>query len=342
MKANNLSVIGSTVQLSGTSGGMANQSLRRVLVTLISNATSLPPIVPQDTYHIEKVLLKAVCKVAKKAKKDPKTFTLRNINTSEVCSGNKLKNVIKTQLWDDIVTSEEDFEVGVVQGNSVVSIRSKEDMMDVWKDIRKGTKVVLWCDGLRATKRKRQTPQMDEEDSDEEGGICIKPKRAKMEERENKVHDIIKELKEKHGNSFSPMQLRIWSEMVVGEMHSSLDEPPSTSMFIRAGNTASTPKKKDQCGTTQALTEVATAIASALSPPPANQSISNCGRGSSPAKLIEGRSKCYKQLSELNNLKASGIINNEEYLTEKESIMAILNTLKTATRHQIIVVAHYE
>ena len=71
-----------------------------------------------------------------------------------------------------------------------------------------------------------------------------------------------------------------------------------------------------------ALTEVATAIASALSP-----------HGSSPAKLIEGRSKCYKQLSELNNLKASGIISNEEYLTEKESIMAILNTLKTATRH---------
>ena len=79
--------------------------------------------------------------------------------------------------------------MGVVQGNSVVSIRSKEDMMDVWKDIRKGTKVVLWCDGLRAAKRKRQTPQMDEEDSDEEGGICIKPKRAKkMEEREDKVH----------------------------------------------------------------------------------------------------------------------------------------------------------
>ncbi len=86
--------------------------------------------------HRESAILKAVCKGPKKTKREPKTFTLRNINTVEVCSGDKLKHAIKTQLRDDIVAHEEDFEVGVIQGTNVVSIHSQEDMMDVWKDVK--------------------------------------------------------------------------------------------------------------------------------------------------------------------------------------------------------------
>ena len=41
---------------------------------------------------------KAVHKGSKKAKKEPKTFTLCNIDTVEVYSSDKLKHVIKTQL----------------------------------------------------------------------------------------------------------------------------------------------------------------------------------------------------------------------------------------------------
>ena len=42
--------------------------------------------------------------------------------------------------------------------------------MDVWKDIKRGSKVVIWCDGLKDYSQKRkqnQAPQTDE-DSDEE------------------------------------------------------------------------------------------------------------------------------------------------------------------------------
>ena len=100
--------------------------------------------------------------------------------------------------------------------------------------------------------------------------------------------------------------------MVVGELHSSLDDPANTSVFMRAGGASVT--KKDPNSTAQALTQAAsqmgTAIATALSPPPATQSASGCahGLGSSPAKVIESRSKPYKQLSELTNLKLNGII----------------------------------
>ena len=65
-------------------------------------------------------------------------------------------------------------------------------------------------------------------------------KRArKAEEKEDKVHDTIKELKKKH---VSPMQLRIWSEMVVSELHSSLDKPPNTSMFVKLLKRTTQPK----------------------------------------------------------------------------------------------------
>ena len=324
----NLSVIGPNFTLNNEARALQSTSTRRVLVTPIPAGQGVctqgqPAFHQASTHHIYKVLLKTVCRGTKQ---DPKTFTLR-ISEVEVCSSDRLKHAIKSQLQDDI--GEKDFDVGVYHGNNIVSIRSKEDVMDVWKDIKDGVKVILWCDGLRAHKGKRnKTPLTDDDDSDGEraqtGPKYKKKKLKKTEEREDKVHDRIKQLKEKHGNSFSPMQLRIWSEMIVGEVHSSLDEPPNTSMFIRAGNTATT-KKKDHCGTAHALTEVATAIASALSPAPPS-----CGRGSSPAKLIEGRSKCYKQLSELKNLNLNGILSNEEYRTEKEAIMAILNTLKAS------------
>lgn len=102
--------------------------------------------------------------------------------------------------------------------------------------------------------------------------------------------------------------VRIWSEIVVGETHSSLDEPPETSMFVKAGNNP-VARRKDTA-------DAATAIASALSPPPNRQGSSSCGR--SPARIIDdGRSKCYEQLSKLSNLRDDGIISEEEYLTEK-------------------------
>ena len=106
---------------------------QQVIVTPTSSETH--PYISQqksqlhDIPHcIEKVLLKAVCRGTKK---ELKNFMLRNINTEEVCSSDKLKCLIKNQLQDD---------VGVVHGNSVVLVCNQEDVMDVWKDIKRGSK----------------------------------------------------------------------------------------------------------------------------------------------------------------------------------------------------------
>ena len=102
------------------------------------------------------------------------------------------------------------------------------------------------------------------------------------------------------------MQYRIWGE-IIGGLYSSKTECPSTSMFVRAGGDQ--PKKKS---------EVAKHVSAAFSGAvPSGRSAS--GTTASPAKSIDNRSKCYKQLGELNSLKSAGVLTEDEYQCEKEA-----------------------
>ena len=272
---------------------------------------------------ISKVLLKAVGS----AKKDYKTFTLRNVDPISVNTQEKLKLLIRTQLQKDV---SGDFDVGFLQGSTVVNIRSSEDLDEVWNDIRKGRTIVLWCDGLKemtskARKRKQQADDSEDDfDEDADIGKTSCKKRKVSEVCERKVDETLEKLREKHGNSFTQMEYRIWSEMIVGNIHSSIDLPPNTSMFARAGASGgSVQKKKPDSGFAESLTDFVKQLSGVLSPTNSNRP----SPGTSPAKSIESRSKCYKQLSDLNSLKMSGVITEEEYKAEKEAIMSTLKKL---------------
>jgi len=127
-----------------------------------------------------------------------------------------------------------------MNGNSVISIQNQEDLSKfgltsvrakrwyycamVWMLTRWQEKVVtrfgwkwnrwgelwVWKNGV---KKKRSCAQ---------------------EEREEQVKDTIDKLREKHGTCYSPMQFRIWSEMIQGGIHSSLTDCPTSSMFVWA------------------------------------------------------------------------------------------------------------
>jgi len=84
---------------------------------------------------VDKVLLKAV---NKKGKKDPKTFTLRNIDQHALLTCDNLKGVIRRKLIDDITTS--DFDVGYVQGTTVVCMRTSDDLEELWLLLRQPQK----------------------------------------------------------------------------------------------------------------------------------------------------------------------------------------------------------
>ena len=147
------------------------------------------------------------------------------------------------------------------------------------------------------------------------------------------VQDTVEQLKAKYGsNYYTQMQFRIWAELVVGGM-CGMDGPPSNnSMFKRAGAGASdgATKKNETRDVTQTLTNVITASLSAKDNQESQQLTPRSSMSiSSPAKLIENRSKLYKQLSELKNLKGCGVLDDEEYAVEKATIMDLLKQLSS-------------
>ena len=143
---------------------------------------------------INKVLLKAVYN---NTKKDAKTFTLRNVNTLTVRTPSMLKKEIQRQFKEDICN---DFEIGYCHSNNVVTIRKQEDLEEIWKEIKSGQKHVLWCNGLKVS-RKRSSPSMD---SDDDEDLDLKTKKRKRDDAQ-----VLTKLKKKHGESFTQFQLRI-------------------------------------------------------------------------------------------------------------------------------------
>ena len=140
-----LAVVGTNQAIVSQRGGIGiGAGARRVLITpLTLNFEGLQTV-------IEKVHLKAVTKGT--SKKKEKVFTLRRIETSKVVSCTELKKLIHQQLSGDIINWEK-FDVGYIslsnRSEKVITIRTKEDLTEVWKDIiKQGDRVQLWCDGL--------------------------------------------------------------------------------------------------------------------------------------------------------------------------------------------------
>jgi hypothetical protein len=77
---------------------------------------------------------------------------------------------------------------------------------------------------------------------------------------------------------------------------------------------------------TQAAIQVSSAIVAAFTPQSVAVSsgpTSTSQTGISPAKIIDNRSKCYRQLTDLQNLRSQGLLSDEDYSREKDSIMGI-------------------
>ena len=260
---------------------------------------------------LRKLLIKAVQKGEKEKKDSGEIFTLRNINPVAISKLEDLKSLIKAQLSDDLVDR---FDVGYVQNNKVVTLRSKEDIRDLMVSVQKGDNILLWCNGLRKEPekkniRKRKSKSVstvDSSDSDDEDP----PSKRKKQDRDDIVQCRIEELKEKHGESaYTTMQYRIWAELLSGGIYNSTTEAPTNSTMILRAGTGGAQKRKSQIGATTQATS------------------SSCG--TSPARLIDNRSKCYKQLADLNSLKQSGLLSDAEYASEREAVMGVLKKLSS-------------
>ena len=307
-----------------------------VIVTPLTSRPSPTPVnIPVRPQLISKVLVKAF---TKGSKKDPKIYTLRNINPDEVSTVHKLECVIRDQLFDEISRSR--FDIGYIQGSHTVTIRSKEDLLEVWSNIKKGSNIVLWCDGLKKKSTSKTPMSSDSSEDDDEEEIQEtakkkrkraknteeeepKKKRKKGEDKDEKVQTTIDQLTGKHGDkSYTPMQYRVWAEMYLGGVHPSLNNPPTSTMFNRAGGGVSVKRKTGQTSeVVSAISDLTSALTPKLIPS------GSCSSTSSPAKMIDNRSKCYKQLADLKSLFENNVLSKEEYDTERSVILGVLKKL---------------
>ena len=64
-------------------------------------------------------------------------FILRSIDSVKVASRDTLEAEMRGQVCGDIVSN--DFDVGYISGNSIISIHNPDDL---WSDIKKGSKTI--------------------------------------------------------------------------------------------------------------------------------------------------------------------------------------------------------
>lgn len=128
------------------------------------------------------------------------------------------------------------------------------------------------------------------------------------------VEEIRGQLIEKHGNEYSPLQYRLWSEMVAVGTHTSIDLPPRVPMFTGIHKTTKTSHL--------VVVWLMLVHSSLKTERPATSSHS-----SSPRKLADLTSKYIDQLKELHSLLEVGALTNEEFAEQKAKILAQMREL---------------
>ena len=170
----------------------------------------------------------------------------------------------------------------------------------------------------RSKRQLRRKGKGQKKVDEEEVGEPIK-KRKKGEDKDKKVQTI-DQLTGKHGDkSYTPMQYRVWAEMYLGGVHPSLDTPPTSTMFNRAGGGGSVKRKVGQ-EVISAISDLTSALTPKLIPSSSGSSTS------SPAKIIDNRTKYCKQLADLKNLFENSVL-SKEYDAERSVILGVLKKL---------------
>ena len=145
---------------------------------------------------------------------------------------------------------------------------------------------------------------------------------SRRQEKENEVDDVYQDLKNRHGDSFSTPQLRLWARIVTANLHEDLDTPPTIPAF------GSAPKRPRQSESfSDALSGAAVAIVKALGGETSTKRCDSPTSVYSPSKSVELRMKNFEQLRYLQQLFDDGVVMQEEYLEQKQGILCALKKL---------------
>ena len=84
----------------------------------------------------------------------------------QIISIDDIRSPIRKNFSRDV---GEEFDVGYIQGTTIIRVRSKDDIDEMWSEIQKSKNTSLWCDGFvdNRTGNKRKFFS-DGKESDEE------------------------------------------------------------------------------------------------------------------------------------------------------------------------------
>ena len=159
--------------------------------------------------------------------------------------------------------------------------------------------------GPKAAKKRTRENDSESDTSDTEfskgnASHSTKKKKTASEERESRVVELKKQLREKHGSAYSGIQFTIWAETIAAGNHESLDNPPTGIL-----NFGSRPRGRSS-NFEEAFTNAVGKLASAISLTPVTRCVN------SPSKSVELRGKYIQQLKELVNLRDIGALTEDE------------------------------
>lgn len=235
------------------------------------------------------------------------------------------------QFGAEIVPTTDDFEIGYFRGQQKLWIRTDDDVKDAWSQLERGVGS-LWFHGVNK-------PAISDDESDDETPIKrrrLNKSSSVTENKHKRIEDIKQKLLEKHGSEYSPMQYRLWAEMIAIGTHSSYDLPPRIPMFT-GGRTIK--PKTHTSDLTVALTTMAEAVTGALKPKEVSTASTAVTTAvtttvtavpccSSPGKIADVRSKYIQQLRELHSLYEIGALTETEFTEQKLPVLEQLKKFK--------------
>ena len=225
---------------------------------------------------------------------------------------------VKVHLMEELgdeVPSTIHFDVGYYEKRSNKCwLVTSEDLDGMYSSI-KSDDISLWCDA--------ETQGPSDKKSEGKGRRKTGASSSKLEEDNVDKHFRI--LTEKHGDTYSVPQRRLWARTLHCGTHDSHDTPPTLPMF------GPPPKRQKKEGFTDAMTNAAVAFAQAISPSvqdtPKPQHQVQSPVVISPAKSVDLRMKNLQQLRYVQQLFEDNILTQEEYIEQKRSILDSLRKL---------------
>ena len=203
---------------------------------------------------------------------------------------------LKTCVRDEIGEMKDDLvgyiEPGHGQKGKMRELSTDEDLSEMYILHKCKRDVLLWCYGdvdEQSTASRKRTQAA--------GDSASSSKRQAIAKSISEVEEIIKKLKEKHGDAFSVEKLNCWAHMLNVGRHSSYDEPPDFPFFKR-------PKNDKHSGASVSGTSSAVSTAA-----------------DSPTKRVGLRAQCIDQLSKWHALLIAGGIDQQQYDELKDTIL---------------------